>query len=70
MATSDTPGALEKWLITASVMLATIMEIIDTTIVTVAVPHIQGSLSAGLEEVSWVLTSYLVANGIVIPLTG
>lgn len=51
-------------------MLATIMEIIDTTIVTVAVPHIQGSLSAGLEEATWVLTSYLVANGIVIPLTG
>jgi DHA2 family multidrug resistance protein len=51
-------------------MITTVMEIIDMTIVTVAVPHIQGSLSAGLEEVTWVLTSYLVANGIVIPLTG
>jgi DHA2 family multidrug resistance protein len=64
------PKGLEKWLITLSVMITTVMEIIDTTVVTVAVPHIQGSLSAGLEEVTWVLTSYLVANGIIIPLTG
>ena len=51
------PGA-NPWLITAAVMLATFMEVLDTTIVTVAVPHIAGSLSASNEEATWVLTSY------------
>jgi DHA2 family multidrug resistance protein len=58
------------WLITFAVMLATFMEVLDTTIVTVAVPHIAGSLSSSNEEATWVLTSYLVSNAIVLPASG
>jgi DHA2 family multidrug resistance protein len=58
------------WLITAAVMLATFMEVLDTTIVTVAIPHIAGSLSASNDEATWVLTSYLVSNAIVLPASG
>ena len=58
------------WLITAAVMLATFMEVLDTTIVTVAVPHIAGSLSASNNEATWVLTSYLVSNAIILPASG
>jgi MFS transporter, DHA2 family, multidrug resistance protein len=59
-----------RWLIAVAVMLATIMEVIDSTIANVALLHIRGSLSAGVDEAAWVLTSYIVANAIVIPLTG
>ncbi|HEX4209306.1 MAG TPA: DHA2 family efflux MFS transporter permease subunit [Candidatus Binataceae bacterium] len=59
-----------KWLIAIAVMLATIMEVLDTTIANVALLHIRGSLSAGVDEAAWVLTSYIVANAIIIPLTG
>ncbi len=59
-----------KWLIAASVMLGTILEVLDTSIVNVSLPHMQGSFSASIDEITWVLTSYLVANGIVIPMTG
>src|SRR6266851_7122913 len=59
-----------RWLIALAVMLATIMEVIDTTIANVALLHIRGSLSAGVDEAAWVLTSYIVANAIIIPLTG
>ncbi len=62
--------ASTKWLIAASVMLGTILEVLDTSIVNVSLPHMQGSFSAGIDEITWVLTSYLVANGIVIPMTG
>ena len=58
-----------KWLIVPVVMLPTMMEIIDTTIVNVSLPHIQGSLSIGTEEATWVLTSYLISNAIIIPIT-
>ncbi len=58
------------WLITAAVMLATFMEVLDTTIVTVAVPHIAGSLATSNEEATWVLTSYLVSNAIILPASG
>ena len=58
-----------KWLIAVAVMLATIMEVLDTTIANVALLHIRGSLSAGVDEAAWVLTSYIVANAIIIPLT-
>ena len=61
---------VNKWLITISVMLPTIMEIIDTSVANVALPHMQGSLNAGTDEVTWVLTSYLVSNAIVLPMTG
>ena len=66
---ANLPGA-QKWLITLSVMLVTIMQILDTSVTNVVLPHMQGSLSAGLEEVTWVLTSYLAANAIIIPATG
>ena len=59
-----------KWLIAASVMMGTILEVLDTSIVNVSLPHMQGSFSASIDEITWVLTSYLVANGIVIPMTG
>jgi MFS transporter, DHA2 family, multidrug resistance protein len=59
-----------KWIIALAVMLATIMEVLDTTIANVALLHIRGSLSAGVDEAAWVLTSYIVANAIIIPLTG
>jgi len=58
------------WLITAAVMLATFMETLDTTVVNVSLTHIAGSLSSTPNEATWALTSYLVANGIVIPISG
>jgi MFS transporter, DHA2 family, multidrug resistance protein len=61
--------AANKWLVAIAVMLATIMEVLDTTIANVALFHIRGSLSAGVDEAAWVLTSYIVANAIIIPLT-
>ncbi|HVW70253.1 MAG TPA: DHA2 family efflux MFS transporter permease subunit [Steroidobacteraceae bacterium] len=59
-----------KGLITISVMLATIMQALDTTIANVALPRVQGALSATQDEMGWVLTSYIVAAAITIPLTG
>lgn len=59
-----------KWLIAIAVMLGTTLEVLDTSIVNVALPHMQGSFSASVDEIAWVLTSYLVANGIMIPMTG
>jgi len=61
---------INKWLITITVMLPTIMEIIDTSVANVALPHMQGSLNAGTDEITWVLTSYLVSNAVVLPMTG
>jgi DHA2 family multidrug resistance protein len=58
------------WLIAVVVTLAAFMEILDTTIVNVALPHIAGSMSASNDEATWTLTSYLVANGIVLPISG
>jgi len=59
-----------RGLITVSIMLATIMQAIDTTIANVALPHMQGSLSASQDQIAWVLTSYIVAAAIMTPLTG
>ncbi len=58
------------WLIAMGVMMATFMEVLDTSIANIALPHIAGSLSATPEEATWVLTSYLVSNAIVLPTTG
>ena len=58
------------WLITIAVMLSTFMEVLDSTVVNVSLTHIAGSLSATTSEATWVLTSYLVANGVVIPISG
>ncbi|MEJ2479992.1 MAG: DHA2 family efflux MFS transporter permease subunit [Acidihalobacter sp.] len=60
----------KRLLITWSVMTAAIMQIVDTTIVVVALPHMEGSLSATPDQITWVLTSYLVASGVFMPLTG
>ncbi len=57
------------WLIAMTVTMATFMEVLDTSIANVALPHIAGNLSAGVDEVTWVLTSYLVANAIILPLS-
>ena len=57
------------WLIAVAVMAATFMEILDTSVANVALPHIAGNLSASTEESTWVLTSYLVSNAIVLPIT-
>ena len=63
-------GKYNPWLIAVSVTLAAFMEILDTTIVNVALPHIAGSLSSSSDEATWALTSYLVANGIVLTISG
>jgi DHA2 family multidrug resistance protein len=59
-----------RGMITVSVMLATIMQALDTTIANVALPHMQGSLQASQDQITWVLTSYIVASAITLPLTG
>ena len=61
--------ASNPWLVAITVTLAVFMEILDTTIVNVALPHIAGTLSSSYDESTWVLTSYLVANGIVLPIS-
>jgi DHA2 family multidrug resistance protein len=61
---------VNPWIIAISVMFATFMEVLDTTVVNVSLPHIAGSLSASIDEATWALTSYLVANAIILPMTG
>ncbi|HEY6305564.1 MAG TPA: DHA2 family efflux MFS transporter permease subunit [Candidatus Angelobacter sp.] len=61
---------VNPWIVAISVMLGTFMEVLDTTVVNVSLPHIAGNLSASTDEATWVLTSYLVSNAIVLPLTG
>jgi DHA2 family multidrug resistance protein len=61
---------MNKWIITITVMLPTLIEIMDMTAVNVALGHIRGSLSAGIDESTWAITSYLVSNAIIIPLSG
>src|ERR1700722_9344872 len=65
------PGPrINRGAITASLMLATFMQGVDTTITNVALPHMQGSLSASQDQIAWVVTSYIVAAAIMTPLTG
>jgi len=66
---ADSVG-LNKWIIALTVMLPTLIEIIDTSVVNVALDSIRGSLSAGIDESTWTITSYLVSNAIIIPMTG
>src|SRR6266480_2951386 len=61
---------INPWLIAIAVMSSTFMEVLDTTVVNVSLPHIAGSLSATVDEATWTLTSYLVANAIILPITG
>ncbi len=62
--------AVNPWLIAITAMLATFMEVLDTSVANVALPHIAGNLSASVDETTWLLTGYLVANAIVLPLSG
>jgi DHA2 family multidrug resistance protein len=61
---------VNPWVVAFSVMLATFMEILDTTVVNVSIPHIAGNLGATVEEGTWVVTSYLVSNAIILPMSG
>ena len=61
---------VNPWVVTFSVMLATFMEVLDTTVVNVSIPHIAGNLASTNEEGTWVVTSYLVSNAIVLPISG
>ena len=63
-------GETHPWLVAFTVMLAVFMEVLDTSVANVALPHIAGNLSAGVDESTWVLTSYLVSNAIVLPAHG
>ncbi len=63
-------GEINPWLIAITVMLATFMEVLDTSVANVALPHIAGNLASTTEEATWVLTAYLVANAIVLPMSG
>jgi DHA2 family multidrug resistance protein len=64
------PTGINPWIVAIAVMLSTFMEVLDTTVVNVSLPHIAGSLSATIDEATWTLTSYLVSNAIILPLTG
>src|SRR5260370_14712117 len=66
----DSKPAINPWIIAIAVMLGTFMEVLDTTVVNVSLPHIAGDLSVTPDEATWVLTSYLVSNAIVLPLAG
>ena len=68
--TSPKSEHINPWIIAVAVMLSTFMEVLDTTVVNVSLPHIAGSLSATVDEATWALTSYLVANAIILPITG
>ncbi len=61
---------LGRWLIASAVMVSSVMELVDTSAVNVSLPHIAGNLSASVDEATWVLTSYLIANAIILPLSG
>src|SRR5258707_10785242 len=63
-------GNINPWVIAITVTLATFMEVLDPSIANVALPHIAGNLSASADESTWVLTSYLVSNAVILPLSG
>ena len=64
------PARVNPWIITVAVMLATFMEVLDTTVVNVSIPHMAGNMGATVEEGTWVVTSYLVSNAIILPMAG
>src|SRR6202041_2401016 len=70
MAETNTPAVSNRGAITVCVILATLMQALDTTIANVALPYMQGSVSASQDEIAWVLTSYIVAAAIMTPPTG
>jgi DHA2 family multidrug resistance protein len=67
---ADSAGGSGRMIVAIAVMTSATMEVLDTSVVNVSLPHISGSLSATVDEATWVLTSYLVANAIVLPITG
>src|SRR6202167_4015460 len=73
----DSPGSstpakrrVNPWVIAAVVSMAAFMEVLDTSIANVALPYMAGGLASSLDDASWVLTSYLVANAVVLPISG
>ena len=66
----DSSSHVNPWIVTIAVMLATFMEVLDTTVVNVSVPHLAGNMGATIEEGTWVVTSYLVSNAIILPMAG
>src|SRR5216684_3290814 len=68
--TNSTATVPNRGMLTATVITACVLQGIDTTIANVALPHIQGSMSASQDQISWVLTSYIVSSAIMMPLTG
>ena len=68
LASSAVPAKARRWLIAVSVALGALLEIVDTSIVNVALPQVQASLGVTLSEVGWVVTSYAIANVIILPL--
>ena len=66
---NDWKPSVNPWVIAVSIMLATFMEVLDTSVANVSLPYIAGNLSASTDEATWVLTSYLVSNAIILPAT-
>jgi len=63
-------GSNHKWIVAITTMLGTFMEVLDTSVANVALPHMKGTYAAGTDEITWVITSYLVANAVILPMTG
>ncbi|RLA97093.1 MAG: EmrB/QacA family drug resistance transporter, partial [Deltaproteobacteria bacterium] len=59
-----------RYIIAITVMLGTLIEVVDTSVANVSLPHMQGTFSSGVDEITWVVTSYLVANAVILPITG
>src|SRR3954467_10702603 len=66
----SSPAAVNPWLVAAVVIIPTFMEVLDTTIALVALRYIAGGLSATVDDGEWVITSYLAANAIILPISG
>src|SRR5271165_6556292 len=66
----NAPKQVSPWIVTIAVMLGTFMEILDTTVVNVSIPHIAGNMGATVDEGTWVVTSYLVSNAVILPMAG
>ncbi len=67
---ADSQPLVNPWIVALVVTMATFMEVLDTSIANVSLPHIAGGLSAGVDESTWILTSYLVSNAIILPMSG
>src|SRR3982751_2175093 len=70
VASLEAPAPVNKWLVTVSIGMGSLMAAIDMSIVNVALPHIRGSVGATVQEITWVSTAYIVATVLVMPLSG